>query len=109
LKAAVGVIPLEFHSHCTIALAQFSYLDAAQRGAQTFHIAAAAAANGTSQPAALTTLRNLRDLGLAVDVDDKALQEMDAYFTALASAEGLSYGQPQEFDRSYFRHQMPGG
>jgi oxaloacetate decarboxylase alpha subunit len=109
LKAAVGAIPLEFHSHCTIALAQFSYLEAAQRGAQTLHVAAAAAANGTSQPAALTTLRNLRDLGLRVDVDDKALQEMDAYFTALTSAEGLSHGQPQEFDRSYFRHQMPGG
>jgi oxaloacetate decarboxylase (Na+ extruding) subunit alpha len=54
-------------------------------------------------------LRNLRDIGLTVDVDDEALQEMDAYFTALASAEGLPHGQPQEFDRSYFRHQMPGG
>ena len=109
LKTAVGAIPLEFHSHCTIALAQFSYLEAAQRGAQTLHVAAAAAANGTSQPAALTTLRNLRDLGLTVDVDDEALQEMDAYFTALASAEGLSQGEPQEFDARYFRHQMPGG
>jgi oxaloacetate decarboxylase alpha subunit len=109
LKTAVGAIPLEFHSHCTIALAQFSYLEAAQRGAETLHVAAAAAANGTSQPAALTTLRNLRDLGLTVDVDDEALQEMDAYFTALASAEGLPHGQPQEFDGSYFRHQMPGG
>ncbi len=109
LKTAVGAIPLEFHSHCTIALAQFSYLEAAQRGAQTLHVAAAAAANGTSQPAVLATLRNLRDLGLTVDVDDEALQEMDAYFSALATAEGLSHGQPQEFDRSYFRHQMPGG
>jgi len=109
LKTAVGAMPLEFHSHCTIALAQFSYLEAAQRGAQTLHIAAAAAANGTSQPAALTTLRNLRDRGLTADVDDEALQEMDAYFTALASAEGLPHGQPQEFDGSYFRHQMPGG
>ena len=109
LKAAVGALPLEFHSHCTIALAQFSYLEAAQRGAETLHVAAAAAANGTSQPAALTTVRNLRDLGLAVDVDDEGLQEMDAYFTALTSAEGLSHGQPQEFDGGYFRHQMPGG
>ena len=109
LKTAVGALPLEFHSHCTIALAQFSYLEAAQRGAETLHVAAAAAANGTSQPAALTTVRNLRDLGLTVDVDDEALQEMDAYFTALASAEGLPHGQPQEFDGGYFRHQMPGG
>lgn len=109
LAKAVGAIPLEFHSHCTIALAQFSYLEAAQRGAQTLHVAAAAAANGTSQPAAISTIRNLRDLGLSVDVDDEALSRMDAYFAALAETEGLPHGQPQEFDRSYFRHQMPGG
>ncbi len=109
LKAAVGALPLEFHSHSTIALAQFSYLEAAQRGADTLHVAASAAANGSSQPAAISTLRNLRDLGLSVDVDEEALGEMDAYFTALAGAEGLPLGVPQEFDGSYFRHQMPGG
>ena len=109
LKAAVGALPLEFHSHSTIALAQFSYLEAAQRGADTLHVAASAAANGSSQPAALSTLRNLRDLGLTVDVDEAALTAMDAYFTALCSAEGLPPGVPQEFDASYFRHQMPGG
>ncbi len=109
LKTAVGTLPLEFHSHSTIALAQFSYLEAAKRGVQALHVAATAAANGTSQPAAFTTLRNLRNLGVKVDVDDEALSEMDAYFTALASAEGLVHGQPQEFDASYFRHQMPGG
>jgi len=109
LKKAIGGLPLEFHSHSTIALAQFSYLEAAQRGTQTLHVAAAAAANGTSQPAAISTVRNLRDLGLTVDVDDEALREMGAYFTALAAAEGLPHGQPQECDRSYFRHQMPGG
>jgi len=109
LKAAVGEMALEFHSHCTIALAQFSYLEAAQHGAECLHVAAAAAANGTSQPAAASTVRNVRDLGLSVDVDDAALAEVDAYFSRLAIAEGLPPGQPQEFDRSYFRHQMPGG
>ncbi|GAB4362750.1 MAG: carboxylase [Oricola sp.] len=109
LKSAIGDMALEFHSHCTIALAQFSYLEAAQRGAECLHVAAAAAANGTSQPAAASTVRNIRDLGLAVDIDDDALAEIDAYFAKLAAAEGLAPGQPQEFDRSYFRHQMPGG
>jgi oxaloacetate decarboxylase (Na+ extruding) subunit alpha len=109
LKAAVGAIPLEFHSHCTIALAQFSYLEAAKRGVQTLHVAATAAANGTSQPSNMSTVRNLRDLGLKVNVNDEALQEMDSYFTELVAAEGLPHGQPQEFDASYFRHQMPGG
>jgi oxaloacetate decarboxylase (Na+ extruding) subunit alpha len=109
LIAAVGPLPLEFHSHCTIALAQFSYLEAAKRGVQTLHVAASAAANGTSQPSAISTVRNLRDFGLEVDVNDEALQDMDTYFSGLVAAEGLPRGEPQEFDASYFRHQMPGG
>jgi oxaloacetate decarboxylase alpha subunit len=54
-------------------------------------------------------VRNLRDLGHTVDIDDDAIAEIDAYFAALTAAEGLPPGRPQEFDRSYFRHQMPGG
>lgn len=108
IKAAITV-PLEFHSHCTIGLAPFSYLEGAQLGAETLHTSSSAAANGTGQPAMTPTIANLRDLGLTVDVDDDAVAEMDAWFTALACAEGLAHGVPGEFDRSYFRHQMPGG
>jgi oxaloacetate decarboxylase alpha subunit len=108
IKAAIHV-PLEFHSHCTIGLAPFSYPEAAQLGATCLHTSSSAAANGTGQPAMTPTIANLRDLGLTVDVDDEAVAEMDAWFTALARAEGLSHGVPGEFDRSYFRHQMPGG
>lgn len=108
IRAAVNV-PLEFHSHCTIGLAPFSYLEAAALGAEVLHTSSSSAANGTGQPAMTPTIRNLRDLGKSVDVDDEAVAEMDRYFTDLAMAEGLSHGQPGEFDRSYFRHQMPGG
>ncbi|MCA3443974.1 MAG: biotin carboxyl carrier protein [Rhodobacter sp.] len=109
LKAAVGALPLEFHSHCTIGLAPFSYPEAAGLGALTLHTSASATANGTGQPTMGPTIRNLRDLGMTVDVDDEAVAEMDAWFTAVAEAEGLTHGVPGEFDRSYFRHQMPGG
>lgn len=109
LRAVMGDTPLEFHSHTTIGLAPFSYLEAAGLGAETLHTAAAGAANGTAQPSMSTVIRNLRDLGHSVDVDDEAVADMDAYFTALVRAEGLVHGQPGEFDRAYFRHQMPGG
>tara|TARA_R110001599_G_scaffold352697_1_gene588271 strand:+ start:315 stop:1784 length:1470 start_codon:yes stop_codon:yes gene_type:complete len=109
LKKVMGKTPLEVHSHSTIALAQFSYLEAANHGAETLHTATRALANGTSQPPADMIVRNLRDMGHSVDIDDAALAEMDRYFVDLAQAEGLAAGQPQEFDRSYFRHQMPGG
>lgn len=109
LKAVMGDTPLEFHSHCTIGLGPFSYLEAAGLGADCLHTASASAANGTAQPAMTPVIANLRDLGHRVDVDDEAVAEMDAYFTALAAAEGLQHGVPGEFDRAYFRHQMPGG
>lgn len=108
IKAAIKV-PLEFHSHCTIGLAPFSYPEAAQMGVTCLHTSSSAAANGTGQPAMTPTIANLRDLGLTVDVDDEAVAEMDDWFTTLARAEGLAHGTPGEFDRSYFRHQMPGG
>ena len=109
LKAAIGDLPLEFHSHCTIGLGPFSYLEAAEHGATCLHTASSSAANGTSQPAQSAIVANLRDMGHTVDVDDAAVAEMDAYFAALAAAEGLSHGTPGEFDRRYFHHQMPGG
>jgi len=109
LKAALGAAALELHSHCNIGLAPFSYLAGAECGVSRLHVAVRPLANGTSQPPAEQIVANLRDLGHKVDVDDAALGEMSAYFAALASAEGLEPGRPQEFDRSYFRHQMPGG
>lgn len=109
LRSAIGEMPLGFHSHSTIALAQFSYLEAASQGVNCLHTASTVAANGSSQPGVTSTLRNLRDMGVSVDIDDRAVAEVDEYFAALAMAEGLPAGVPQEFDRSYFRHQMPGG
>jgi oxaloacetate decarboxylase alpha subunit len=55
------------------------------------------------------TVRNLRDLGLRVEVDDAALAAYDDALAAIAAAEGLPVAGPGEYDRSYFRHQMPGG
>ena len=109
LKAAIGARPLELHSHCNIGLAPFSYLAGVDAGVTRLHVAVRPLANGTSQPAAEHVVANLRDLGHGVDIDDAALAEMSGYFAALAQAEGLETGRPQEFDRSYFRHQMPGG
>lgn len=109
ISAAVGHIPLEFHSHCTIGLGPFSYLESVDHGVTCLHTASSSAANGTSQPAQASIISNLRDLGHTVDVDDEAVAKMDAYFSALAAAEGLQHGAPGEFDRKYFHHQMPGG
>jgi oxaloacetate decarboxylase alpha subunit len=109
VHAAIAGKVLELHSHCTIALAPFTYLAGVEAGASALHVAVKPLANGSSQPSAERTIANLRGSGHVVEVDDAALEEMSAYFAALADAEGLEQGKPQEYDIRYFRHQMPGG
>lgn len=109
IRGRIGKLPLELHSHCTIGLAPFSYLEGAEAGVSAVHTAIGPAANGTSQPETLRTIANLRECGHTVDVDDEAVREMRDYFNALVAAEGLAPGVPQEYDPAYFRHQVPGG
>jgi oxaloacetate decarboxylase alpha subunit len=109
VKAVIGTKPLELHAHCTIGLAEHTYMDAPGYGVNTVQCASGAAADGTSNPPALRVVANLRALGHTVRLDDQALTEVDHYFTRLAEAEGLPMGRPQAFDAAYLRHQLPGG
>ncbi len=85
------------------------YMEGARLGFGTLHTAVAPVANGTSNPAAETTLRNLEATGLAHALDVEALAAMSAHFRALALDKRLPLGAPAEFDAAYYRHQMPGG
>ena len=109
IRKEMGGKPLELHSHCTIGLAELSYLDAPGHGVSALQCAAGALGDGISNPRAERIVANLRALGHDVRVDDDALQEVGRYFTRIAEAEGLPAGQPQGFDAGYLRHQLPGG
>lgn len=109
IKAAIGAKPLELHSHCTIGLGEMLYMNAPDWGVSTVQCASGAVSDGISNPPSERVVANLRELGHEVDVDDEALAEVGRYFTRLAEAEGLTVGQPQAFDASYFHHQLPGG
>jgi oxaloacetate decarboxylase alpha subunit len=109
VKAVIGDKPLELHAHCTIGLAEHTYMDAPGYGVSVLQCASGAAADGTSNPPAERIVANLRALGHTVSVDDEALKEVGNYFTRLARAEGLPIGQPQGFDAAYLQHQLPGG
>jgi oxaloacetate decarboxylase alpha subunit len=109
IKAAIGALPLELHSHCTIGLAPFTYALAPGLGVDALHTAARPAANGSSQPAIENTLANLRAAGIGAELDTDAVARVSAYFARLARAEGLPPGVPQEYDLRYFQHQLPGG
>jgi oxaloacetate decarboxylase alpha subunit len=107
--AAFAPRPVELHSHCTIALAPFAYLEGLRGGIRTLHTAVAPLAHGTSNPAAESTLRNLAAEGLSHDLDLDALAAVSDHFRALAHAKGLPLGAPADYDAAYYRHQMPGG
>jgi oxaloacetate decarboxylase alpha subunit len=109
VQAAIGVTPLEIHSHCTIALGPMTALAAADLGIAAVHVAVEPLGNGTSLPAATRMVANLRELGHTVDIDDRALALAVQFMTRLAQAEGLPAGMPQEFDAAFLRHQIPGG
>jgi len=109
IKAQIGEKPLELHSHCTIGLAEHTYMEAPDLGVSALQCASGAAADGISNPPSGRTVANLRSLGHTVDLDTEALAEVEGYFTRLAEAEGLPAGSPQGFDAGYQHHQLPGG
>jgi len=109
VRARLGDLPLELHSHCTLGQSQFSYLVAAELGIDVLHVGIGPLGNGTSLPPARRTIANLRDLGHTIDIDDQALARVAQYFERVARTEGLPAGRPGEFDAAFVRHQVPGG
>jgi len=109
VKKEIGNMPLELHSHCTIGLSQFNYMVGAELGISALHVAIGPLAHGSSLPCASQTIHNLKTHGYEVDADEKAIRELEAFYFALARAEGLPSGQPQAYDASFLRHQIAGG
>jgi oxaloacetate decarboxylase (Na+ extruding) subunit alpha len=107
--AAFAPRPVELHSHCTIALGPLAYVEGLHAGIRTLHTAVAPAANGTSNPPAEGTLRNLEAEGYSHRLDLEALAAVSAHFRELALDRGLPLGAPAEYDAAYYHHQMPGG
>ncbi|HKP18659.1 MAG TPA: hypothetical protein VJT84_09275 [Gaiellaceae bacterium] len=100
---------VELHSHCTIGLAPFVYAVGLEAGFHVLHTAVGPAGNGTSQPTAESTIRNLEAEGYTHGLDLGALAEMSEHFRQLVDEKGLPPGAPREYDAAYYRHQLPGG
>ncbi len=106
---AAGERKTELHSHCTIGLAPFVYVEGVKAGFDAVHTASGPLSRGTSQPEAISTARNLEAAGFTHPLDLQAQEEVTAYYEELASAKDLPTGMPEEFDAAYYRHQLPGG
>jgi oxaloacetate decarboxylase alpha subunit len=109
IRACMGGMELELHSHCTIGLSAQNYMVAAETGIAALQVALGPLANGSSLPDAQRVVANLREMGHTVNVDDRLLGAAAEYFSRLALAENLPAGAPQDYDASYLRHQLAGG
>jgi oxaloacetate decarboxylase alpha subunit len=99
----------ELHSHCTIGLAPQVYMAGVDAGFHVLHTAVGPAGNGTSQPTAESTLRNLAAEGYAHSLDVEELGRVSDYFHALVREKRLLPGEPRDYDAAYYNHQLPGG
>ena len=109
LLGVTGGRPLELHSHCITGLAPLVYLEGVELGVDQIHTSIAPLANGAAQPATQTMVRNLRDKGYTVNVDDRLIAEVGEHFRKVAEQEGKPVGKPMEYDAFHFEHQVPGG
>ncbi|HTQ98977.1 MAG TPA: hypothetical protein VMH83_03265 [Candidatus Acidoferrum sp.] len=109
VKAVIGDLPLELHSHCTIGLSQFNYMVGAEFGIDALHVALGPLAHGSSLPCATQTIANLRTHGYEVEVNENAIKALEKYYFEHAAAEGLPIGAPQAYDAAFTRHQIAGG
>ncbi|MDM0106920.1 carboxylase [Variovorax sp. J22R24] len=110
IKNAIGDRAwLEFNTHCLTGLGPLLAIEAAVHGADSILTAVDPLANGNSLPAAQMIARNLREIGLDVNVDDGLLDEVGDYFGALAEREGQPVGVPAEYEPSHYITQFAGG
>lgn len=109
MKEILGDIPLEIHSHCLTGLAPLVYLEAVNAGVDIIHTAVSPLSNAASQPTTQTMVKNLRDMGYQVNVNDNLIDGVSSHFMEVAEFEGFPIGHANEYDAFHYKHQIPGG
>jgi oxaloacetate decarboxylase alpha subunit len=109
VRKVIGDTTFELHSHCITGLAPLVYIEGVKHGVDQVHTSIAPLANGPAQPATQTMVRNLRDMGYTVNVDDRLIDEVSDHFRRVAENEGKPVGVPMEYDAFHYEHQVPGG
>ncbi len=107
--AAVGNIPLEFHTHCITGLGPLCCLEAIALGVRSINAAIPPLADGSSNPSLFNVAKNARALGHRTIIDEPSLQPVAQHLRAIAAREHYPLGAPCQFDSSHARHQVPGG
>lgn len=109
IKAVMGNMPLQLHSHCLSGLSPYVALCAVENGVEVVHSATAPLANGASHPATQGLVNNLRRLEYNVDIDLSKVDEVAEIIKFIAAKENKPIGEVAEYDAFHFHHQVAGG
>ena len=109
VKAAIGDLPLQIHTHCNSGLAPYVVLQAVEHGVEVVHTATSTLANGVSHSPTELVVRNLRRRGYDVPLDLNSVVEVAELLSYIAAREGKPMGEVQQYDEFLYHHQCPGG
>jgi oxaloacetate decarboxylase alpha subunit len=109
LKAAIGDLPLQIHTHCLSGLGPYVALQAVEHGVDVVHSATSTLANSASHPPTELFTRNCRRRGYEVDIDLAPIEEVAERLAYIAEREDKPVGAPLEYDEFHYHHQVAGG
>ena len=109
IKAVIGDLPLQLHTHCLSGLAPYVALQSVEYGVDVVHTATSTLANGASHPPTELFVSNCRRRGYQVDLDPGPIEEVAERLAYIAEREDKPVGQPTEYDEFHFHHQVAGG
>ncbi len=109
IRAELGGLPLQIHTHCNSGLAPYVVLRAVEAGVDVVHTATSTLANGVSHSPTEGVTRNLRRMGYGVPVDLGPVEEAAERLAYIAAREGKPVGEVRAYDAFHYLHQCPGG
>lgn len=109
IKAELGDLPLQIHTHCLSGLAPYVVLQAVEHGVDVVHTATSTLANAASHPPTELFVKNCRRRGYDVPLDLAEIEAVAERLAYIAEKEGKPVGSPNEYDEFHFHHQVAGG
>ena len=105
-------LPVILHTHCTTGLAYMTYLKAVEAGCDVIDTATSCFSGGTSQPATETLIHAFKQLGYEVDLDQKAIKEVNDFFKPIRDEylkDGTLMPKSLLTDTDALNYKVPGG
>lgn len=109
VRRGAGDRKVTLHSHSQTGMAGRVYMIGAAHGVDDLQCAIWPLAQGSSQPSLQMTVKNLREEGYVVDIEDDEIDAASRHLVQVAHCYGFPLGAAVEYDHSHYSHQIPGG